>query len=940
LPYYYQWTFAHITGRVQTLLEIAPLAEVGGAQPPINYAWMEYSQLREWHDKVGYQNWDNIVTNAKNIELGLVAFKVKLEGYVEGYANQNAYYNISDESAGLNKSIPKHLYFWINGNLCSYSSMRIVIVSEGEVISDKNEKKICDTYAFGWGSAYSRNGSPDPYENKNSLANLEKTSVASASFAESTSFAPASFAAPMSFAPTSFAAQSADEADAFNPALYYKNGTARLAAGVDAIPADAFGLDAAEGGNGNTVAAWGAYNNKFDANKINTDDLDGSVTYAVGLGEITAGVYDGSGWNVKTLTDNDRADLSPKAAANGNKGVVVWQQGDLDVSGLESGLPTVAISDSRLMFSLYDGTSWGAPAALYSVPANDPVSDYPVAMTDDGSALVAIHLESGKIVTVKINEDGTATAVINSLPSSARIDLVYNGETYTLACVNSGVLGLVLYELSNSGFVTGAAFENVPAVGREFKLLRDFAKSGSDAAVLVWHGSEIIAEDDPATEDVDETEIANVFFASRMFVSSGSVIVATPVTAAAENGDGAVDSFDAYVNGKDIKILAIYEVYNDGEEAGAYYFETQAQFKHSIAVSSGSLALANLAPGRQTDLDISVTNKGFAEIKSVAAKINDGDESALAVSLLPNGKINVTAPFTPGHTLPDSVSYTVTATFADGSSAAADGVINLKHADIAVEIVSSEKTDDTRKLGVTVSNQSPFSLSGKTVVLGLYADALGLVKISDEAVIEGSEFSISDADLYGVSVLTEFTLDDAEKLPAVLYLIAKVYDTDGGAVYDINGIDNYRAFSTFTLSRDMSGMYTVTFVDWDGSELNTQLVQSGEAAIPPEAPVREGYGFLGWDTDFESVTSDLTVTALYRANLKDVTSSAYVEKLNGNKNNLTVIITERYADGTENEIMMTFSINNNAAGTYEIGGYKVFVDTKGNTQIRACYIVE
>jgi hypothetical protein len=35
-----------------------------------------------------------------------------------------------------------------------------------------------------------------------------------------------------------------------------------------------------------------------------------------------------------------------------------------------------------------------------------------------------------------------------------------------------------------------------------------------------------------------------------------------------------------------------------------------------------------------------------------------------------------------------------------------------------------------------------------------------------------------------------------------------------------------------------------------------------------------------------------------------------------------------------------FSINNNAAGTYTVHEYKVYVDTKGNTQIRACYIVE
>ena len=66
---------------------------------------------------------------------------------------------------------------------------------------------------------------------------------------------------------------------------------------------------------------------------------------------------------------------------------------------------------------------------------------------------------------------------------------------------------------------------------------------------------------------------------------------------------------------------------------------------------------------------------------------------------------------------------------------------------------------------------------------------------------------------------------------------------------------------------------------------------------------------------------------------------ASVEKLTGNKNNLTIKITEEYSNGTINIIEETVSINNNAAGTYQIGDYKVYVDTKGNTQIRECYII-
>jgi len=69
-------------------------------------------------------------------------------------------------------------------------------------------------------------------------------------------------------------------------------------------------------------------------------------------------------------------------------------------------------------------------------------------------------------------------------------------------------------------------------------------------------------------------------------------------------------------------------------------------------------------------------------------------------------------------------------------------------------------------------------------------------------------------------------------------------------------------------------------------------------------------------------------------------ASAFVTKLNGNKNDLTITIAEFYTSGAPKMTQKTFSINNNAANTYNIDTYKVYVDTKGNDQIRACYIVK
>lgn len=71
-----------------------------------------------------------------------------------------------------------------------------------------------------------------------------------------------------------------------------------------------------------------------------------------------------------------------------------------------------------------------------------------------------------------------------------------------------------------------------------------------------------------------------------------------------------------------------------------------------------------------------------------------------------------------------------------------------------------------------------------------------------------------------------------------------------------------------------------------------------------------------------------------------ITPTASVKKLSGNTNELTITVTNVYADGLRKTYTVTLTINNNAVGTYEVGPYKVYVDTKGNTQVRECRIVK
>lgn len=103
------------------------------------------------------------------------------------------------------------------------------------------------------------------------------------------------------------------------------------------------------------------------------------------------------------------------------------------------------------------------------------------------------------------------------------------------------------------------------------------------------------------------------------------------------------------------------------------------------------------------------------------------------------------------------------------------------------------------------------------------------------------------------------------------------------ATVDSGGIVTARKIGTATITvkaKDGSGKsatfvvtvgYTVTFKNHDGTTLKTQVVASGAAATAPsmsgatytDSGTGQRYRFTGWSTAFNSVTGNITVTALY-----------------------------------------------------------------------------
>ncbi len=61
-------------------------------------------------------------------------------------------------------------------------------------------------------------------------------------------------------------------------------------------------------------------------------------------------------------------------------------------------------------------------------------------------------------------------------------------------------------------------------------------------------------------------------------------------------------------------------------------------------------------------------------------------------------------------------------------------------------------------------------------------------------------------------------------------------------------------------------LYAVSFQDWNGDVLKTQMVAYGHAADAPGNPARKGHTFVGWSSPFDNIASDTWISAQYQTN--------------------------------------------------------------------------
>ncbi|XMB66973.1 InlB B-repeat-containing protein [Mycoplasmatota bacterium zrk1] len=138
--------------------------------------------------------------------------------------------------------------------------------------------------------------------------------------------------------------------------------------------------------------------------------------------------------------------------------------------------------------------------------------------------------------------------------------------------------------------------------------------------------------------------------------------------------------------------------------------------------------------------------------------------------------------------------------------------------------------------------------------------------------------------------------------------------------------------------------YQVTFKDYDGSTIKTDIVEHGFNANPPVA-FREGYSFIGWSGEYNNISSDITLIAEYSISTFTVDYYGYdgiilSEEVNYgySGNPPTPPIVEGYHFVCWEEDYENIDSNRSIHALYEVNNYNVYLRDYNGTTIDS-YIV-
>lgn len=170
---------------------------------------------------------------------------------------------------------------------------------------------------------------------------------------------------------------------------------------------------------------------------------------------------------------------------------------------------------------------------------------------------------------------------------------------------------------------------------------------------------------------------------------------------------------------------------------------------------------------------------------------------------------------------------------------------------------------------ITVSSSSVLmacamavNMNSSSTVMELYAINTGSVTPYHIVTIY-SDLPIGEGIVHQ-SLVKDFVRFDTAPLENIegYTLSGLYYDEDFTEEFDTQNEPVYESMDVY--AHYIPKQYTVTFLSENGEVLSTQSVEYGSAAEAPQAPAKDGYVFIGWDSDgYDCVTADGTYKAQY-----------------------------------------------------------------------------
>ena len=351
-----------------------------------------------------------------------------------------------------------------------------------------------------------------------------------------------------------------------------------------------------------------------------------------------------------------------------------------------------------------------------------------------------------------------------------------------------------------------------------------------------------------------------IFYNMEDVTPGESIILSTSVY---NNSGSAVEGLVAKLynaEGELVSETAIEDSIASGEEKEVMFSYTiPAELtKHELTVS--------VLPANVTDDDLSNNSAsvtfGYADITVIDESITENENGGIFTATVTNAGYDTAENVTANLMSADGIDLGTIeiGTLAVGESCS----ISF---DIPPECMASADESDYKTFTVTASTSSQESCAYNNSAIAanspVRVESVSLDITNKQLVIgENVQLTASIAPAEAVNQLVLWTSSNVDVAVVDESGLVTAIGKGNCTIYATSDDGTKVAACDIVVTDEL---FTVTFVDWDDTVIDIQIVEKGSAAAAPADPVREGYNFIGWDKEFSAVMSDLVVYAMYES---------------------------------------------------------------------------